>query len=177
MISVRGPENVLVIDRTAVPVEQICDEVLESHEKSQVLAKYPITELELFGCLEAFSDTQGPLYRDFVSISCEKNANDDVEIETLGVSDWVYLTAVYLGHQVMPNEDRFDTLYAYGMESVMFDCLLDIKNGRASFDHSDIHRIVFDAFIDAYGDLSMEDVDKLLTSLKEDGFPYDDTEV
>lgn len=177
MISVRGPDSILVVDRTAVPVEEVCAAVLDSDAKEQVIERFPINDDELFGCLEVFSDTQGPLFKDFVEISCTNDAGETLEIETLAVSDWVYLTAVYLGYQVFPNENRFYTLYALGMESVMYDCLLDLKNGRASFNHSDIHRIVFDAFIRAYGDLTDADIEKLLVSLKEDGFPYDDTEV
>jgi len=177
MISLRGPNNVMVVDRTAVPVEQVCEQVLSTQFADQVLEQFPITTEELFACLEVFSDTQGPINNDFVSISCVKTDDGDVELETTAVSDWVYITAVYLGEQVTQNEERFDTLYAYGMESVMYDCLLDMQNGRSSFNHSDIHRIVFDAFVEAYGDLTDDDVVKLIESLKEEGFPYDDTEV
>ena len=177
MISVRGPDNIMVVDRTAVPVEQVCEQALSTEYTDHVLDQFPITREELFACLEVFSDTQGPIANDFVSISCVKTPDGDVEVDTLAVSDWVYLTAVYLGEQVIDSEERFDTLYAFGMESVMYDCLLDMQNGRSSFSHSDIHRIVFDAFVEAYGDLSDDDITKLLQSLKEEGFPYDDTQV
>ena len=50
-IESRGPNNILVLERSAVPVNDIVELVCSRQELKVILRKYPITEAEVFECL------------------------------------------------------------------------------------------------------------------------------
>jgi hypothetical protein len=61
----------------------------------------------------------------------------------------------------MPMCDSVQDLYRYGIEIILNEALTDIKDGNYSFENSDIHSIVFDAFASVYDNVH-ENIDVLL---------------
>jgi len=145
MISFRGPEQIMVVDRTTVPVSSVCDAVIDSNSISDVLQRLPINEEEIFAAVDAMVGIVGVSYRDHVKFKCDRD-EEDVSVETVTVTDNVYLNALLFGREQQPEEKHLFSLYAYGIESIMFDCLLDIKDGKHYYQNSTIHSMVYQAF-------------------------------
>ncbi|MGY8868731.1 MAG: hypothetical protein ACKVJK_24250, partial [Methylophagaceae bacterium] len=59
-IESRGPNNVLVLERTAVPVNLIADQVCCRVEVARIQQRYPVSVAEIFECIEAWTDIREP---------------------------------------------------------------------------------------------------------------------
>lgn len=171
MIGSRGPENVLVVDRTCVPVYEICDAVIYSTTPEDIMQRYQVSSEEVFECIEVFADLAGPSENDFIELvkldpeETEEGTDIEIDIETAAVSDWVFLTLVGIGYTDRPEVSEFRYLFAYGLQSVLIDCIKDIKIDCKDYELSDIHLICYTAFTNAYGDLTKEEATNLLEIL------------
>lgn len=168
MISARGPQNILVLDSVGVPISDVCEAVLRLEYLDKVTSKYLITPEEVYLAIETMCDTNPQTENDFVKFRIDTEDNGDIAVETSGLSDWVYLTIVTYGRMLMPEETRFRTIYAYGMESIMVDILTDLKQHKKDFENSVIHNLVYESFVDAFGPIKQEDIDMLLGTLHQD---------
>lgn len=168
MISVRGPDRILVVDRTAVPVSTVCDAVTTSKSVGDIINCLPITEQEVFAAVDAVVSLNSISDRDYIRFQCDRE-QDEVSVDTVAVTDTVYLNALIFGKEQRPTEQDLYTLYAYGIESIMFDCLLDISNGDCYYKNSDLHSMVYESFCQAFGKPSQEEVQGLLNSLIDEG--------
>lgn len=168
MISVRGPQQILVVDRVAVPVTAVCDAVIDLRTKSEVRSVLPITESELFGAIDAMVNIVGINHRDYINFSCDRQL-EDITVETDSVTDNVYLSALLFGYDLRPQEDHLFSLYAHGVESIMYDCLLDCSHGSTHYMHSELHSLIYDAFCKAFGEPTPDEILKLLECLIDEG--------
>ena len=163
MISSRGPNHVLVLDRVGIKITEVCDFVLDAVDAEQVSKKFPINEEEIFECIDALVDSYGPSENDFLELSVSKNpVSDELDVTTKGVSDWVFLSAVSYGRVMNPSSSLFRELYGNALEQIVVDCLFDISTDVANYENSELHKIVFDSFVDVYGPVSKEKAIELL---------------
>ena len=168
MISTRGPNNILVLDSVGVPIEEVANSVLRLEFMDKVTNKYLISQEEVYQSIETLVDTTPMSENDFIEFRIDRENNGDIGVETNGLSDWVYFSVLSYGRMLMPNEQRFRTVYAYGMESIMVDILTDLKTHKNDYENSDIHRLIYHSFIDAYGPIKQEEIDMLLGTLYQD---------
>jgi hypothetical protein len=164
MISGRGPENIFVVERTGVPVREVCSRIIKKDTMGEIQSTFLVTKEEIFECINFFCCNFGPRVNDFLEIVCTA-VNDDVEIDTVGLSDWVYLSLIELGYENLPDSESIMDLYVKGLEMVMTDCLFDRRNGLDDYKLSDIHALVFESFEEAYGKIDEHEADKLLNLL------------
>jgi len=165
MISSRGPKGTLVIDRNGVPVRDIISDLLTREKLSEIQEKYLISDEEIIECAHTFIDSFGPTEHDFINLVCDR-IGSDINVEAVGLSDWVFISAVALGRSECEDEDRIRSLFAYGLEVVMIDCLTDLKSGKDYYLYSELHTLVLDAFEIAFGQpLRQDDIDLLLGTL------------
>jgi hypothetical protein len=165
MISSRGPKGTLVLDRNCVPVRDVIADLLTRERLSGIREKYLISDEEIFDCIDIFIDNFGPTEHDFIKLVCNR-IESDISVEAVGLSDWVFVSAIAMGRTIGQDEDRIRTLFAYGLEVVMIDCLTDLKSGKDYYLYSELHTLVLDAFEDAFGQpLTQEDIDVLLGTL------------
>jgi len=164
MISTRGNNNTLVVDRTCVPVWDLCYAISNYKNPAELKQRFQVNTEEIFACIDAFSDMNGPTENDFVTFTWEE-IDGDVDLNTTKISDWVYLTVINYGRTLEANTEVFNDLYTRGLEAVFTDCLNDIIDGNRNFeDASDVHRIVFTSFEKEYGHVDAEKANKLLVS-------------
>lgn len=170
MISSRGPNHVLVVDRTCVPVFEICDAIIHEPELDVIIQKYQVSVDEVFECIEVFADLAGPSKNDFIELVKVDPADDDadIDIETAAVSDWVFLTLVHFGKDETTSTQNFRYLFAFGLRAVILDCVKEIYSGYDDFKQSEIHNICYQAFIDTYGEITKEDAANLLEIIDSD---------
>lgn len=166
MISSRGPNNVLVVERSCVPVFEVCESVTARYTVDDLKARYQVTEDEIFECIDAFSDLYGPSSNDFIEFDCTESTKldfTDLDVDTVAVSDWVFLTIITYGRTLNMHSVDFSLLYEIGIEAIFVDCLRDIARG--SIDYSDIsaiHSIVFNSFETQVQSISKQQAKQLL---------------
>lgn len=164
MITKRGPNNILVVERTAVPVAEVCSELIRKETFSEVTETFPVNKEEILECIDIFCSGFGPRENDFLEVICTV-IEGDIELETVGLSDWVYLSLVELGVVFLPETDDLMELYVKGLEQVMYDCLTDKMAGLKDFRNSGVHDVVFTGFEEAYGKIDKKEAEKLLKLL------------
>jgi hypothetical protein len=164
MISERGPLNILVVDPTCVPVSDVCSLLIRTKTLSKIQKTLPISVDEIFECVDTFCTIFGPRPDDFMEIECTRT-EQDVILETVGLSDWVFLSLIHLGRENISNTDTILDFYVNGLEQVMFDSLTNVFMGLDDYRESDIHRIVFDSFQFSYGDIDSDEAETLLQLL------------
>lgn len=173
MISGRGPHNVLVVDRTCVPVWEVCDQAIEHGDVEQLLKRFNITEREIFECFDAFSDLNGPTHKDFIEYEVDPDAEVgdwDLDVFTSAVSDWVFLTVITYGRTIYEAETDLSKLFTVGLSQIFKDCLTDISNGHfSSGDVSSIHELVFMSYQEQIREISTADATDILANWKEYG--------
>lgn len=166
-ISTRGPRNVLVLDRNCVPVNQVCDELCREGNTAHICRKFNINSDEVFACAEAWVDVREAQPEDFIRLTIYEN-NAEYDVQTTGISDYVYLTLLATGRMMHPEVDSTSMLHAYGLESVITDCCFDITGGTDHYKMSAIHKIVFEEFENKYRQVDSITAKQILRWLKVD---------
>lgn len=163
MISTRGPDNIVVLDRLAIPIFDICSSVIYLDTVTEILEKFPITRYEFKESLQFFYDNCGPDEHDFIELECVRDG-EHMDVDTAGLSDWVYVSAVLAGYLNTPETDIILTLYSNGLKSFMKDALVSIIEG-APF-NTEMSRMILEAFEESYGDVTAVDASALLQTLE-----------
>ena len=89
--------------------------------------------------------------------------NEDIQIQTVSITDNLFLKIVQFGKVINDNLEDFNKLFDVGFLNLAYECYEDIHNGHRQFENSELHTIVFDAvesMVD--GQISMEDLYNLL---------------
>lgn len=160
MISNRN--GYLVVGKFSVPIREITDCIVERNELETICKKYPISKDEVFECLDAVADLDSITSRD--RLKCKNiGTNEDIQIQTVSITDNLFLKIVQFGKVINDNLEDFNRLFDVGFLNLAYECYEDIHNGHRQFENSELHTIVFDAvesMID--GQISMEDLYNLL---------------
>lgn len=164
MISTRGPKDIPVLDRNAVPLRDICASLIVQNEFTTIENRYAITRDEILYCAQSFVDNYGPEPQDFIEMNVHEDEDGDINVDTAGVSDWVFLEILLLGERLSPTTDA-NIMFVNGLKSIMHSCLTDIKNDLADYEASFIHNLVFDSFRQSFGEVTKDNIDTLLYTL------------
>jgi hypothetical protein len=165
MITTRGPDKILVLDRLAIPIFDVCSSFIDLDNVSEILEKFPLSKDEIKECMIFFHDNCGPYEHDFIDLVCSQE-DSDMTVETAGLSDWVYVSAVLRGMLSSPEVNSILELYSIGLQLYMFDALDAVTNGLPQ--PSPMSQMVFDAFEANYGIVEPIDAAMLLQTLQED---------
>jgi len=164
MISTRGRNNSLVVDRTCVAVKDVCEAVSRYNTVEEIIQRFQVNETELFECIDTFTDINEISDKDFVKFEWE-DVEGNVDLNTTAVSDWVYLSVIGYGRVFSPECQTFRDLYSFGLEQIFMDCLKDVIDGNRNFEEvSSLHGMIFQSFEQVYGHVSSEKAQKLLVS-------------
>lgn len=144
-ISTRGPRNTLVLDRNCVPISAVCDQLCIGTDYRLIQRRFSISFDEIYACAEAWTDLKPCTDEDFISLSVYEN-NGEFDVQTTGISDWIFLSLLTLGRLGHSDVDSAPTLHAYGLEAVITDCCFDIVSGTDHYKMSDLHKCVFEEF-------------------------------
>lgn len=166
MISRRHNSGKEVIERTAVPVVDVIDSLIKKRNINTTQKQFPITEEEIWGCVEYMLDAKSPGKNEDIDFTISYNQEGELCVNTESMTDWIYLTSLTYGRMFSPNLRDLNFLYGIGLENVMREILEDLQAGHSDFTSSALHRIVHRSFVKSYGELSPQDVHLLLTSLR-----------
>jgi uncharacterized protein (DUF433 family) len=165
MISKRGSDKE-VLERNAVPVDDVIESLVTKRDLDITLKQFPITDDEIWACVEYYLDQKKNGSRlAKIEISISYDTNNELCVSTESMTDWVYLTSLTYGRMFSPNTTDLNFLYCVGLENVMREILEDLKTGNTDFSSSALHNIVHKSFVKSYGELSGQDVILLLDSL------------
>jgi hypothetical protein len=165
MINTRGPDKIFVLDRLAIPVFDVCSSFIGADSISEILLKFPLSKDEVKECMVFFQDNCGPHEHDFIELHCTRNGSD-LSVETVGLSDWVYVSAVLRGILANPSEEEIVELYSNGLQLYMHDALDAIINDIPQ--PSPLSEMVLQAFMESYGPVDPMDAAMLLQTLQDD---------
>ena len=147
-ISNRGPQNILVLDRTGVQIIDVCDAITEYKDITWVTQRYPITVDEIFECIDAFVDLAKPSKKDKLELDFADNSNStdvDLDVQATAITDRIYFLIISYAKSILHDCETIDDLFRYGLELIIVDCLEEIEKGEQSFENSEVHSIVFNA--------------------------------
>ena len=170
-ISSRGPRNILVLDRTNVPMLEICDAVAEHRTFDWIKTRYPVNNDEIFQCIETFVDVTKPSKKDKLELRAvpSYDTESEFDIETAAITDRIYFLILSYAKAMIPLCEDIEDLFRYGLELIINEALTDIKNGHRNFENSEIHSIVFKAFEKMHlenHDLTINSIDDILKQFK-----------
>ena len=164
-IESRGPNNVLVLERTAVPVNLIADQVCCRVEVARIQQRYPVSVAEIFECIEAWTDIREPSENEYIKFDVSY-ANGDLDVMTIGISDWIYLSLVAQGRMYHPDNIDLQELFKLGLEQCIVDCLMDLRDGNTNYEMSELHRLIWEEYERQYDEeLTVDKIQELLYSL------------
>ena len=147
-ISNRGPQNILVLDRTGVQIIDVCDAITEYKDITWVTQRYPITVDEIFECIDAFVDLAKPSKKDKLELDFADDSNStdvDLDVQATAITDRIYFLIISYAKSILHGCETIDDLFRYGLELIIVDCLEEIEKGEQSFENSEVHSIVFNA--------------------------------
>jgi len=165
MISTRGPHQIMVLERSAVPIHEIIGAMCHHETLDDIKLRYPVDNNEIWVCAEIFADQLGPTDRDFVAMNVFLDDQGEQHVETVNISDWVFVSCAVMGADESDSENIHE-LYAVGVEMVVMDCIDDIINGNENFREVPLHSIVWDAFEVAWNDLKPGAIDEMIEKVR-----------
>jgi len=178
MFSRRKQYKTTVIDESAVPVHNIIDSIIEDRDLTLTYKKFPVTEMEVFACVDFVLDREENNVReDFLNFAVDYSDDGVILINTESLSNWVFLTCLSYGHAMYPNVTDVNTIFSRGIEHIMYEVLSDLEEGNEDFKASRIHCIAYDSFCESYGEISdnKEEIYMLLKTLEAEIQKYDNT--
>jgi len=164
-ISKRAGSNRWFIDRTGTPVILVVDSVLNQRDLSYTQSLYPVTEEEIFGCVDFYLETKDLSPKDYIEFNVAHDENDVLDLTTSGITKWVYLSILSYGRIFDTKSTHCKDIYAKGLQNIFKDILTDLYKDETDFMQSKVHELVYNSFIKSYGEMSKEDVHYLLESL------------
>jgi uncharacterized protein (DUF433 family) len=167
MFSQRG--QTVVLDRTAVPLNDIINSLITKRNFRITRQQFPISNEEILAAIEYYIDHKSSGNAKHEKISFEVSTDDigEINVNTESMTDWVFLNCLLYGHMFYPDLEDLNRLYAKGLENIVKEILQDLQQGNTDFKGSALHDLVYESFIESYGELKAIDIEMLLTSLGE----------
>lgn len=163
-IKERGPNNTQVIDRTGVPIQQVCELVCDRLSMEELKAALPVTDEEVYECIETFVREYGPRDSDYMNLACIIDEENPINqtIDTVSISDWVFLAILDYGFgSGLGDFSQYHITVAYGvfLSEILKDCMSDIVHGMDIASNDPLHAIVLGAFEKMWEPVRMHNVD------------------
>lgn len=167
-ISKRAGSKRWFIESTGTPVISVLDSLLAQRDLEFTRQSFPVTNEEIFGCVDFYLETKQLSDGDFIKFTVSKDENDVVDLYTSGITKWPFFSILSYGRIFDTEQEKCKEIYAKGLENIFKDMLTDLYKGERDFLQSQIHELVYNSFIDSYGELTHEDIEYLLESLNVD---------
>lgn len=169
MISTRGPQQIMVLERSAVPVHEIIGALCLYETIEEITTRYPVDENEIWVCAEIFADQLGPTDKDFIAMNVFEDAQGERHVETVNISDWVFVSCVMLGTDIHDGDETpsIHELYAMGVEEAVTQCMDDLINDSDDFREVALLTMIWDGFEAAWEQLKPGAVQELLANMRE----------
>lgn len=132
-IVTRGPRSILVIERNAVPVQDVCDAVAEHKTLEWLQQRYSLHADEVFDCLDAYVDMSEKHNKNMLSLAVYRDEAQRIAgIDTVAINDRVYFATLLYGRTLFPDVDNLGDLFLRALNVIIIECLMDIKDGVAN---------------------------------------------
>ncbi len=167
-IAARGPRNHLVLEESGILSKEIWDAIADHKDTTWLKTRYPISDDDIFECIDALIDLTEADDKDFIELVCVKTGEEpnDIELETRGLTDRIFFSVVSYAKSIYAADTDIQVLYTKGLMQLINDCLNDITNGSSAYTESYLHNKVYESFVNAYGKVGS--VDDILTILDKD---------
>lgn len=166
MIGTRGPDRIEVLEPKGIPVKEIAESIILRNYLTGLGRRYNISKEEILECVHHFLDTNQFTEKDHIDFVCDLDKIGELNISTIAVSDLVFISSVVFGTLYLPDEDSINDLYIRGIAELIRECLTDVSQDSELYKDSDLHRIVYEGFTTAYGEIDSVEADQLLLKME-----------
>jgi len=157
-IEPRGPRDTLVFVPSMLPLRDIIDELIESRSIARLTARYPIDIDEVYEAIEVWCDTARFSKHDVLEFDAiDRICLDSADVNVTRISDVIYLNilnyCVYkhgMGEFTHENDHTIDSLFTDGLYILVKEICEDFQYNRGFLESSDLHNMVYEAFVEAY---------------------------
>tara|TARA_B100001057_G_scaffold391566_1_gene399824 strand:+ start:4009 stop:4509 length:501 start_codon:yes stop_codon:yes gene_type:complete len=154
MSNISNLNGTLVIGKLKVPVRNVTDNILDRNPIEKIKQKFPISEQEIFECLDAIADHDTIDIHDRLVVVNQSVNPDDIILATTSIADTIFLKVLQMGRNTNINISDINDLYDVGFRQIAIESYEDKLHGDNSLEEiSDIHSIVNSAISNAVPDI------------------------
>lgn len=148
MISSRNGN--LIYGKRAVLVRDVVDSVCDRKDMDWLTKRYPLLEQDILECIDCIADLETLGKGEHIRL---KNTGDsqDIQLETVSISDKIFLKLIQYGRIFYPECTNLDLLYDKGFRVCSIEIFEDLVNNNNNFENSEIHSEIYDAYINCLG--------------------------
>jgi len=153
-------DGILILAESGVLVFEVAEHIVTGKTMDWLCTRYPIEPHQVFDVV----DTTADLLSDWADCIVLKNVGDKsfINLQTVKVNNTAFFNLLSIGHMYHENVTDFNELYILGLEKVVYDIYADIKEGQDGYEDSDLHLVIYDALLDAIGNVDPDQVLALL---------------
>lgn len=160
----RRGDGILILKNAGVPVFEIAEQIASGKTLEWLCQRYPVNSEDVFDVIDTVANTLND-WQDAIRL---ENVGDSqsINLQTTKVNNTLYFNLLSCGHCYEPSVTDFNELYTVGLEQVVFEIYTDIKDGVLDYEDSDLHLVIYDALLDAIGEVDPDQVLALLEKNK-----------
>ena len=153
-------DGILILADSGVLIFEVAEHIVTGKTMDWLCTRYPIEPQQVFDVI----DTTADLLSDWSECIVLKNVGDEsfINLETVKVNNTMYFNLLSMGHAYHEDVSDFSDLYILGLEKVVYDIYTDLKAGQDGYEDSDLHLVIYDALLDAIGNVDPDQVLALL---------------
>ncbi len=163
MSNISNLNGTLVIGALKVPVRNVTDALLDRSPLAVIQKRFPVSEEEIFECLDAVADHDTIDIHDRLVVVNQSVEHDEITLATTSIADTIFLKVLQMGRNTNINITDINELYEIGFRTLAIESYEDQVNGNNQLEEiSDIHSIVNSAISNAVPDLEPSTILKFL---------------
>jgi hypothetical protein len=162
----RRGDGILILKNSGVLVFEIAEKIVSGKNMQWLCERYPITPDDVFDVIDQTADSLND-WHDAIKLE-NVGDNQSINLQTVKVNDTLFFNLLSFGHSHEHTITDFNELYIVGLERVVYDIYSDIKDSHYGYEDSDLHLVVYDALLDAIGDVDPDQVLALLEKKNND---------
>lgn len=178
-MSIVSRSGMLVTEQGKVPVMDIIQEMSQHRSMARITAKYPVNEAVVWDAMDAYSDRyvkSNFCTASFSQFDYEDICHPDFGLETIMLSQEMFVDVVRFGRVYVDELDDLDRLYQVGMYFLVTELLESIHSTSGMEGLSSLHFSVLGALEESYSGSIHQDASVLLESMRSSaGFWHQDS--
>ena len=154
----------LIYGKRAVLIRDVTESVCDRKKMDWLTQRFPLAELEVLECIDCIADIENLGPGEHLKLN---NAGDaqDVQLETISISDTIFLKLIQFGRIYNPECTDIDFLFDQGFKVASIEVFEDLVAGHSNFENSELHSQVYNAYKRCLGNTIEDHI--MLNLLKE----------
>lgn len=152
----RRGDGILVLQESGVLIFDIAEQIASGKTMAWLCERYPVTPEDIFDVIDETADALND-WEDAITLENVGDA-EFINLQTTKVNNTLFFNVLSFGRCYDQNITDFQQMYITGLERVVYDIYSDIRDAAYGYEDSDLHLVIYDALLDAIGDIDPEKV-------------------